>query len=335
MSVWKNRANWRYRVMRDGVVISGSARSREEALALEARARTDLIDQRIGAAPRRSLPEAFVRYFTSAEALNLKSIDSLVSKGDAWEAFIAGRQMSDAVAVADKAAAKWQREGKAVATINRRLALLRRILNLAYRKWGWLNEPMADKIQLLSGEAQRHIYLTAIEAAQLRRRTRNLNARAWITLLLYTGLRAGELESLTADQVRDNVIYLDARTKTGRPRAVPVVYPATRYLKYIPMQLKYQGLRMHFEAARKVIGRPDIHIHDLRHTNAAWLAQAGAESRDLQVWLGHTNPATTARYAHLSLARMKDVARKLRPDVTATQSKRLKLKDKSPDKQRT
>lgn len=329
MSVWKNRNTRRYRVMRDGIVVAGSARSREEALSLEARARTDLIDQRIGATPKRTLPEAFVRYFQSPEALNLKSIDSLTSKGNAWEPYLTGKLLTQSVDVADRAAAAWHKDGKAVATINRRLALLRRILNLAYRQWGWLNEPLADKIPLLRGEEQRHLYLTHQEAARLRRRIKNPSARAWVTLLLYTGLRAGELESLSADQVRDGVIYLDARTKTGKPRAIPVMHPATRYLKHIPLQLKYQGVRAHFEAARAAIGRPELHLHDLRHTNASWLAQAGAESRDLQVWLGHTNPSTTARYAHLNLARMEAVARKLRADQDERRSNRLKTKDKS------
>ena len=30
--------------------------------------------------------------------------------------------------------------------------------------------------------------------------------------------------------------------------------------------------------------------------------------RDVQVWLGHTNPATTARYAHLNTDRLREVA---------------------------
>lgn len=329
MSVWKNRGTWRYRILRDGVVVAGSARTREEALALEGRARTDLIDKRIGAAPRHTLPEAFAKYFSSAEALNLKSIGSLVDKAGHWTPFIEGRRITDAVDIADSAAGAWHQKGLKPATINRRLALLRRILNLAYRRWGWLQQPLADKIEMLSGEEPRHVYLTPAEALRLRRATKHPVARAWISLLLYTGLRAGELESLSADQVRDSVIYLDARTKTGRPRAVPVMYPATRYLKHLPMTLRYQGLRMHFQAAREAIGRPDLHLHDLRHTNAAWLAQAGAETRDLQVWLGHTNPATTARYAHLNLARMETVARKLRAESDEARSKRRGSKVKT------
>lgn len=322
MSVWKNRGTWRYRVLRDGIIVAGSARTREEALALEGRARTDLIDKRIGAAPRHTLPEAFAKYFSSAEALNLKSISSLVDKAGHWTPFIEGRRITEAVEVADNAASAWHAKGLKPATINRRLALLRRILNLAYRRWSWLQQPLADKIEMLGGEVPRHVYLTPAEALRLRRSIRHPQARAWVSLLVYTGLRAGELDGLRADQVRDGVIYLDARTKTGKPRSIPVMRPATRYLKHIPLTLRYQGLRMHFEKARLAIGRTDLHLHDLRHTNAAWLAQSGAETRDLQVWLGHTNPSTTARYAHLNLARMETIARKLLASADENRSKR-------------
>ena len=38
-------------------------------------------------------------------------------------------------------------------------------------------------------------------------------------------------------------------------------------------------------------------------------AKAAGYTRDLQVWLGHTNPTTTARYAHLNVERLQEVAR--------------------------
>lgn len=51
-----------------------------------------------------------------------------------------------------------------------------------------------------------------------------------------------------------------------------------------------------------------VRFHDLRHTCAShllqgtwaprWLARA-LRLEEVQVWLGHTSPATTARYSHL------------------------------------
>jgi integrase len=42
-----------------------------------------------------------------------------------------------------------------------------------------------------------------------------------------------------------------------------------------------------------------LRIHDLRHSFASRLASDGASLPLIGALLGHSNPATTARYAHL------------------------------------
>ena len=46
-------------------------------------------------------------------------------------------------------------------------------------------------------------------------------------------------------------------------------------------------------------GRPNVRIHDLRHTFASVLASAGLSLPIIGALLGHTQPADDARYAHL------------------------------------
>lgn len=43
----------------------------------------------------------------------------------------------------------------------------------------------------------------------------------------------------------------------------------------------------------------DVRLHDLRHTYASVLASAGLSLPVIGALLGHTQPGTTARYAHL------------------------------------
>lgn len=43
----------------------------------------------------------------------------------------------------------------------------------------------------------------------------------------------------------------------------------------------------------------EARIHDLRHTYASGLASAGQALPVIGALLGHTQPATTARYSHL------------------------------------
>ena len=52
------------------------------------------------------------------------------------------------------------------------------------------------------------------------------------------------------------------------------------------------------QGGRKV-ARPSARIHDLRHTYASVLASSGLSLPIIGALLGHTQPATTARYAHL------------------------------------
>ena len=58
-------------------------------------------------------------------------------------------------------------------------------------------------------------------------------------------------------------------------------------------------LRWFWDSIREAAGLPDVRIHDLRHSFASYLASSGASLPLIGAMLGHTNPATTARYAHL------------------------------------
>lgn len=295
--------------MRRGHVIKGSARTRQEALELEAQARRDLSAGITGIKPRRTISEAIVRYLDSGEFLALKSRRNLADKIAQWEPYLRGRHLDQARDVADEAVSAWLAAGLTAATINRRLAALRRVLSLCLRKWDWLNDDIAAKISLLPGEAQRQVWLTRAEAIRLRRNCKPGRARAAVSLLLYSGLRVGELLALRADQIDSGAIHLDARTKTGRPRAVPVIHPGARYLRAVPLGIGYDGLRTAFDRAKRAAGLPHIRLHDLRHTLGSWLAESGASLRDIQVWLGHTSPTTTTRYTHVELERLREVSR--------------------------
>jgi site-specific recombinase XerD len=44
----------------------------------------------------------------------------------------------------------------------------------------------------------------------------------------------------------------------------------------------------------------DVRLHDLRHSHASFLVNAGRTLYEVQHILGHTQVSTTQRYAHLS-----------------------------------
>lgn len=53
------------------------------------------------------------------------------------------------------------------------------------------------------------------------------------------------------------------------------------------------------EDAKSPVWRPTVRLHDLRHTYASVLASRGLSLPVIGALLGHTQPQTTARYAHL------------------------------------
>ena len=63
-----------------------------------------------------------------------------------------------------------------------------------------------------------------------------------------------------------------------------------------------------FCRAREAAGRPDLRLHDLRHTGAVLAAQTGATLAELMARLGHSTPAAAMRYQHAARDRDREIA---------------------------
>ncbi len=59
-------------------------------------------------------------------------------------------------------------------------------------------------------------------------------------------------------------------------------------------------LKSGFRTACRFAGLDDFHFHDLRHTTATRLADAGTNTREIMAILGHRCIQTSARYTHAS-----------------------------------
>ncbi len=60
--------------------------------------------------------------------------------------------------------------------------------------------------------------------------------------------------------------------------------------------------------ARNAIGRPDLHLHDLRHVGLTLAAATGATTAELMYRAGHSSPAAALRYQHATRDRDKALA---------------------------
>lgn len=63
-----------------------------------------------------------------------------------------------------------------------------------------------------------------------------------------------------------------------------------------------------WDTARKRAGLSDVRVHDLRHSFASLLVNAGRTLYEVQHILGHTQVKTTQRYAHLSQDTLREAA---------------------------
>ncbi len=322
MPIRRHGRGWEVRLQHAGRRFSRTVASRQDALQLEAKLRGRIYDTRAGRVPAYSLEEAVARWLTG-EAKALKSHRNLTNKVRALYPQIKDRPLTEIADAAEAVKTAGFAAGLNVATINRRLAILRRVARLAFRQWGWLETDLAGRIQLLPGEAPRFAKATPEQtrALMLACRPRTRLGVLWAAL---TGLRAGELRSVTPAHFQGRAIVLTA-TKTGRPRVVPLtpeLDPAS-----FPYGLTDREIGTHFREAREAAGMPWLQFRDLRRTFGSWIAQTTQSLQVVQDLLGHTTPTITARhYAHLLEGNLRDAVGTLPRLTGQARSRRGKKK---------
>ncbi len=67
-------------------------------------------------------------------------------------------------------------------------------------------------------------------------------------------------------------------------------------------------LHKRWRVARQTAARPDLRLHDLRHTGATMAARTGATLAELQQRLGHSTVAAALRYQHAVDGRDREIA---------------------------
>lgn len=190
---------------------------------------------------------------------------------------------------------------------NRYLTLIKAIFNKA-ETWGDFYGPNpCAKIKKSRESPNRLQYLNPDEMARLLL-CAHPRLRPVIACALLTGMRRGEILGMTWEHVdfERGVIYLP-KTKAGVPREVPIGPKLrTLLLSLGPastgpvFELPIIMLRRYFAKALKAAGIRNFHFHDLRHTFASHYIMRTHDLPSLQAILGHSTPAMTNRYAHLS-----------------------------------
>jgi integrase len=203
-------------------------------------------------------------------------------------------------------------------SVNRIIILLRYMFNLAIR-WeiAGLTKNPTSSIPLLEELNKKERFLSKDETERLYgvlKSSDNTLLQYIVPMLILTGAR--KMEVLKARWEDFDIQKRQWRipiTKAGRPRYVPLSSGVINLLANVPHKegnpwvfpnpktgKPYISIFNSWNAARIAAGLADVRCHDLRHSFASFLVNAGRSLYEVQIILGHTQIKTTQRYAHLS-----------------------------------
>ncbi|QGP77778.1 tyrosine-type recombinase/integrase [Sphingobium sp. CAP-1] len=244
--------------------------------------------------------------------------------------------------ITQPAVAKWLAEkageGLAPATVEKLRVTLNRSFELAIR-WdmpGVTKNPVKG-IPRKPIENKRERYVSAAEAKRLLaacEASLNPQLKHIVGLLLLTGARVSELLHAEWRHIDlEKRQWLIPTSKTGRARHVPLSQPAIAILKAVPRfngcpyvvpnpetRKPFVTIKHAWQTAREEAVLPDLRIHDLRHSAASFMINAGIDLFAVGRVLGHADHKSTMRYSHLAndtlLAAVEAGAKKMKGSPT-------------------
>ena len=217
------------------------------------------------------------------------------------------------------------KDGLSKSRVNRYLALLKKMFNLAI-DWDYLRENPVRKVRLFSEKdnLQERILSEDEEKALLKECSEHL--RPIVLTALHTGMRRGEILNLRWDQVdlRKRTVRVE-KTKSNKVRFIPIndallhefnhlkkrngqsehVFPNPRNDKPLT------EIKTAFNAAKRRAGINGLRFQDLRHCFASRLVERGVDIITVMDLLGHHSVVVTQRYTHSNSDQKKRAVEKL------------------------
>jgi integrase len=215
-------------------------------------------------------------------------------------------------------------DGKSASTVRLELALLSHLFTIAIKEWrvGLTYNPVANIRKPAPGKGRDRRITANEEKALIKACNSHSNPMlGWIVrVALYTGMRAGEIKSLTRQQVDlSKRVVLLSETKNGSARTVPLTREAVAVfrealdhpIRPLDTDLIFwgepgrDGVRRSYEfrpAWRRTLqaaGISGLRFHDLRHEAVSRLVEAGLGDQEVAAISGHKSMQMLRRYTHL------------------------------------
>jgi len=204
---------------------------------------------------------------------------------------------------------KTWRKGVSNATINREIACLRRMYNLAIQ-WGDAITNPVQNVKFLHEPPKKDRYVTKQEAAKLIGAASD-HFKPILVTVFNTGMRLQELLGLKWDMIKIwdtggeiELIY----TKNGKKRYIPLNETMKKLLLEIERRSDYvflgtrgeplKSVRRPIATAIKRAGIEKAIFHDFRHSWASWMSEAGVDPYTIMEIGGWSSLKILERYLH-------------------------------------
>lgn len=219
-------------------------------------------------------------------------------------------------------AADMKREGLSPSTIQKELALLRHLFNMAAKEWSWLGFANPCEGIKLGKSNQRFVFLTKPQAGglwQALAECDNPLFQPLVGIALETLLRLGSLLTLRWDKVDLDGRVAHVASKTG-PVDIPLTQRAVSILQGLPRHssgrvfpVSPNAVDMAWDGVRAKAGLPALQFRDLRHLGATEFARRGLSAPQLARMLGHKSLAMAQVYINLVQQDMLDTLDRVEP----------------------
>lgn len=264
------------------------------------------------------------RYMEHAKANKRSWLRDEQMLGHLEKYFGSERQLTD-ITPAEIEGYKLHRKAKVSgSTVNRELALLKRMFNLAITWDLYLDLNPFRKVKFFR-EFNTGLRVVSPEEEEKLLRNAAPYFQDLIRFALNTGLRIGEVFSLQWSSVDWEKSILNVfAPKTQKTRVVPLNAEARKVLEYWAL-----GKRNEFVFYNPETGKPFVDLkagfalachkaeisgvtwHTLRHTFASRLVNRGVDIVTVQELLGHSTVTVTMRYTHTNLDSKRNAVAKL------------------------
>ncbi|MFN3250103.1 tyrosine-type recombinase/integrase [Roseibium album] len=219
------------------------------------------------------------------------------------------------------------------ATINREIQLLRMVLRRAFHVWE-KDFRLPNFGEVFDAEPEERVVEISETVYEKIRSHMREDYRDVMDFLVLAANRAGNVlvnhsrllkpEDVDFDNM-EITFYVKSKKPGGRRVVLPITQPMLVILAnnldnrkdavftYVARRTDKKASRIRgqrypialgsfyheFKRAAAKAGRPELRVHDLRHTGATWVLRKTKNLKVAQKLLGHTRITTTAKYAHV------------------------------------